>query len=199
MAPGQGTGFNSVGDFLDANQGTIANEVAGINSDIGGQIAGAKGAADSLIAGDQQNFQQDFTGLPGYQDALDKAIAAKDSATALQTPGGVSDYFQKHRGDTASQGDFDASLLGGKFSGLADQAGSLGDYLNHGLAGVTPPPPGPGAYDDPTPSPGDQTDNGSTPGPYDNFPQSDWSGTQAPAEPPAPPAGPSGRPRRDKR
>src|SRR5437879_5146056 len=116
LPPGMGTGFTSVGEYLDANQGTLAREGSDINSDVGGQIDAAHKAAEALPASGSE--------VPGYKDALDKAIAAKDQATALGSQGGLSDYFLKHFHDTHSQGDFDASLLGG--SGKLDVAGLQG-------------------------------------------------------------------------
>src|SRR6266403_564063 len=101
LRPDQGTGFTSIGDYLDANQGTLANEAGQIGGAVGDQIDAAKGAADQVIAGDQKTYQQDYTGLPGYKDALDKAIAAKDEAAALGTSGGLSDRFQKQLHDSA--------------------------------------------------------------------------------------------------
>lgn len=147
-APGATTGYTSVSDFLDANQGTLANEAKQIGSGVGDRIDQAHSAADQAIAADTgAGYTQDYTTLPGYKDALDKAIAAKDQATALGDQGGLSDYFQKNLHDSTSQGDFDAQLLGasGKLdaAGLQGRASGLIDYLNQGLAGVQPPAPPP--------------------------------------------------------
>lgn len=189
MLPGQGTGFTSVSDYLDANAGTLAREGSDIGGAVGGQIDAARGAADQLIAGDQKSYQQDYTTLPGYQDALDKAIAAKDQTTALGDQGGLSDYFQKNLHDSRSQGDFDASLLGasGKLdtAGLAKRGGDLIGYLNQGLAGV--PAPGPAQPSDRDPEqPASNGSPGDFPGP----------GRRGPAQPyPYTPVGTGPKPR----
>lgn len=161
MAPGQGTGFVSVGQYLDANQGTLANETSGIVNDLGHEQAGAKAAADSLIAADKapKGYQPDYTQLSGYGDALDRAIGARDRGAAIQTEGGLADYFKQSRGDSDSQSHFDAGLLGGneQINDAGKSGAGLVDYLNGGLAKVAPPPtplpppPGPRPVGDPPP------------------------------------------------
>lgn len=156
MAPGQGTGFVSVGQYLDANQGTLANETSGIVSDLAREQEGAKSAANSVISSDKApgGYQKDYTQLSGYGDALDRAIGARDRGAAIQTEGGLAGYFKKSRGDSDSQSHFDAGLLGGneQITSVGKNGVGLVDYLNGGLAGVAAPPPPPKVVTQPPPN-----------------------------------------------
>ncbi len=49
FAPGQGTGFTSISDYLNANQGTVANERGALAGDVGGQLDATRTADDAVI------------------------------------------------------------------------------------------------------------------------------------------------------
>lgn len=133
MAP-RGTGYTSIGDYLNANQGTLESERGALTGMVGGELDDATKAADQVVAGVQHGT--DPTTAAGYGDALQKQNESRADAALLGTHGGLQDLLERKYGDTASQGDFDANLLtgGAGFSGVQQRAQTLGDYLDAQLA-----------------------------------------------------------------
>jgi hypothetical protein len=131
----RGTGFVSINDYLDANQGTLDNERASLQGLVGGEYAGAQGAADQLIANAVPG-QGDYTTMPGYSAALDSATKANQDAASLGTYGGVSDLIARRFGANQDQANFDANLVGTMQAPGSD----LTNYLNTGLRFATETP-----------------------------------------------------------
>lgn len=124
-APGQTTGFNSVSDYLAANQGTLDREAGDINAQIGSELGSAKTAAD-VVAKEAFN-NPDYTVLTNYKPALDQQNKAQQDAELTKSQGGLQQLLAPQHGTA-----FDASLLGahGGFTGAQKQADSLHDYLD---------------------------------------------------------------------
>jgi hypothetical protein len=129
----RGTGYVSVSDFLDNNQGTLANEHDALAGLVGGEYSKAQAAADQVIAGAQPGT--DYTTTPGYSAAVDQINAAQQDQTNLGTRGGVQDLLQRQYGANTAQAAFDASLLGTQQMTNPD----LMDYLNTGAASSARP------------------------------------------------------------
>lgn len=125
-----GTGFTDIGQYLAANQGTLANERAGLTGMVGGELDDATNAADKVVAGIQHGT--DPTAAAGYGDALQKQNDAENDAQTLGTPGGLQGLLGRKYGDSADQGQFDSSLIVGSrdFDPVQARAKSLGDYLD---------------------------------------------------------------------
>jgi hypothetical protein len=129
MAP-RGTGFTSIGDYLAANQGTLAGERGALTGKVSGELDDAKSAADKVVAGIQHGT--DPTAAAGYGDALLKQKDAEADATLLGGQGGIQDLLQRQYNDSQEQGKFDATLLAGApgFGDVQAKAKGLGDYLD---------------------------------------------------------------------
>lgn len=124
-SPGQTTGFNSVSDYLAANQGTLDREAGDINAQIGSELDSAKTAADTVAKDAYGN--PDYTALTNYKPALDQQNKAQQDAELTKSQGGLQQLLAPQHGTA-----FDASLLGahGGFTGNQKRADSLHDYLN---------------------------------------------------------------------
>lgn len=151
MAPQRGTGFTDIGQYLAANQGTLANEAAGLTSNVNGELDKAKTDADAAYANVQPGTLTDYTQVAGYGNALDEQTQAQTDAGSLGSAGGIQWALQK-QGDTADQGAFDSQLLVGNPDvvagvGAAQQKASLGDYLDS--VGKNAARPAPVIVDDP--------------------------------------------------
>lgn len=149
MAPQRGTGFTDIGQYLAANQGTLADESAQLGGTIGGELDKAKTDADAAYANVQPGTLTDYSTVPGYGDALTEQTQAQQDATNLGTAGGLQDLLQRTRGDSADQGAFDAQLLTGnpQLTGAQQKATTLGDYLD--AAGQSASRPAPVIVNDP--------------------------------------------------
>lgn len=188
-----GTGFTDLGQYLAANQGTLANERAALTGMVGGELDDATNAADKVVSGIQHGT--DPTAAPGYLDALQKQNDAEGDAATLGTQGGLQGLLGRKYGDTADQGQFDSSLLVGArdFDPVQARAKNLGDYLDQqafpaaaALPVVPIVPDNP--YTPPPPTPGDVAQPPQTsgvPGP---------SGVKKPRPPPGTPSTPTRRP-----
>lgn len=127
-APGQTTGFNSVSDYLGANQGTLDREANDVNGMVGSELDAGKTAADQFAQG---VTSPDYSSTPGYSDALAKQNTGQQDAELTKSGGGLQDLLgrtpQGH-GATA----FDGMLLGahGGFKDTQDKAQTLHGYLD---------------------------------------------------------------------
>lgn len=131
----RGTGYVSVSDFLDANQGTLDRERGDLQGYVGDEYAKAQQKADSVIASAKPGGG-DYTTLPGYSDAVDAANAAQQDVTGLGTYGGVADLIARRYGATQPQAQFDAGLVGT----MQGTQSPLTDYLNTSLQFATESP-----------------------------------------------------------
>jgi hypothetical protein len=141
------TGFTSMADYINANQGTIANEDAALNGDVNTAVGNAQTAADGVIAQAGVDKPDDYTTTKGYGDALGKIQDAQQTANELGSTGGLADLLQAHYGpqwatyDTADA-NMDAGFLGVQpNSAAATKAAGLTDYLNSGAAAAAVKPP----------------------------------------------------------
>lgn len=133
--PISGTGYTSVSDYLDANQGTVAREQQDLAGDVSGALDKAKEQADVVAA--SVPFSSDYTTAPGYTGALGEQLAAQEKATLLGSSGGIAELLRQRYGSssptyTPDKAGFDASLLTGAqaFNPVREKAQSLSDYLN---------------------------------------------------------------------
>lgn len=152
--PLRGTpGFVSVGDYLSANKGTLADNAAAVRGDVSGAISDARAGAEGLTAGGGS----DPTSLTGYLDALTKGRGATQQATALGQQGGIANALQGHYGKgpgaspdpvtrfaqpdgtyTQDKAMFDAGLLGGRFNEVQSRGRGLSAYLDKTTAPTSP-------------------------------------------------------------
>lgn len=174
-----GTGFVGLGQYIDANSGTIHDQGAGIVGDATAQAGAAQAQADGLA---QQAYgagaatgNADPTTMTGYGDALAKQQTAVAAMNQLRTGGGIANalgakYGQQPGGYTAQQSAFDARLYGhspdmqAQAGAAQKQYGGLSDYLqshttaaaNAGNAGYVAPgtPPTPAGPQGTTPGAG---------------------------------------------
>jgi hypothetical protein len=141
-----GTGYVSVADYLNANQGTLDRERGALQDYTGKEYGDAQGAADDLIKNAVPG-SGDYTQMSGYAPAVDKINTAQQDQTGLQTYGGVADLLKRIYGGSQGGAEFDAGLLGPQ---QATQRAGLMDYLNGGLEMNTraiPTPTGSGTSD----------------------------------------------------
>lgn len=180
-------------DYLNANQGTLANERGSLAGMVGDELDAAKSTADQVVAGVQHGSVP--SAAPGYLDALQKQNDAEADATNLGTHGGLQDLLRRQYGDSADQGNFDANLITGasEYGPVQARAQSLGDYLDsQANAAAAPLPPTPAAVPD---NPGEQP--AAPPGDVATPPQTgtpEKGGQPRPMPPPSHP--PQWRPRR---
>src|SRR5438105_2107529 len=110
--PDQTTGYVSIGDYLDANRGTLANEAQAVSSDAMGRLGAAQSAADTVI-GQVQPGQADYTDTTGYLDATAKLQDARERAQGITDHskgyGGLAEALKDHYGDSQEQSGFDAN------------------------------------------------------------------------------------------
>jgi hypothetical protein len=174
-----GTGYVSIADYLNANQGTLAREAGDVGGVVQGEIDTAKKAADGLGA---EGTPGDPTTRAGYSGALDAEHKAQQDAAGLGNESGLQGLLQKQQGAPYQGAAFDAALLGssGNFGGLQAQGKGLSDYLTNAAAPKAPAP-APPAPEAPEPAAAPEVD------PYD---PTDRGGPLKPPKPPRPPMNP---------
>lgn len=129
-----GTGYVSIADYVNANQGTLQREGADLSGDVQKQIDTAKSDANHLGA---PGTEGDYTTRTGYGDALAATQEAQQGAQGLGSDSGLQGLVAKHYG-AAPTNAFDGSLLGGQnFGAIQAQGKTLGGYL--GAAAAAPP------------------------------------------------------------
>lgn len=144
--PNTGPSYTSISDYLNANQGTVANEAATVGGGVTSQLDAAKAADDKALSG-TPSTPGDFTTTPGYADANTQQVAATQAAQGLSTPSGLTGLLQGdyHGGANYNQdqANWDGQLLGASnqssFAPIEAQGKTLSTYLGSGAKPVAAP------------------------------------------------------------
>lgn len=189
-APGQTTGFNSVSDYLGANQGTLDREAGDVNGLIGTELDSAKGAADAFASGLYgAGAKADYSSNPGYLNADTLQNKAQQDATNTKDQGGLQDLLGRTGHGQATA--FDAELLGSRdFGATQKRADSLHDYLNTTSRASAANVPG-GQIDNGRRTGGSGIGQPDQPADVPGSPNTE-GGMPGPPGPPPPPGAPSG-------
>lgn len=138
-----------MGDYLDANRGTLDREASDTGNFINGELDSGKAAADSVashaspgvggVVGGPQAAPADYSNLPGYADADQKQIQGQQDAALTKDQGGLQQILDREYGKRPGNA-FDAQLLGSRdFSGVRNRAESLHDYLDSATKAASTP------------------------------------------------------------